>query len=64
MHVLLEIKDELKAGRFTVISDDEEATVTIEHAGRLEEINIIRFWQNFLPAKAVSGSLDYQAELT
>ena len=47
-----------------MIADDKEAPVTIEHSGHFEEINIIRFWQNFLPAKAVSGSLDYQAELT
>ena len=45
MQALIEVKDELKAERLTVITDDEESTTTIERAGRNEEITIISLWK-------------------
>jgi predicted AAA+ superfamily ATPase len=55
---LTEVKDELKAQRLTVITDDEESTATVERAGRNEEISIIPLWkwliQNNFPVDTVS----------
>jgi hypothetical protein len=45
LQALEEVKDELKAERLTVITDDQESTVSIELPGGQDEINIIPLWK-------------------
>ena len=45
LQALKEVKDELKAERLTVITDDQESTVSIELPGGQDEINIIPLWK-------------------
>ena len=45
LQALKEVKDELKAKRLTVITDDQESTVSIERSGGQDEINIIPLWK-------------------
>jgi len=40
-----EVKDELKAARLTLITDDEESTVPVEFLHSQGEINIIPLWK-------------------
>ena len=45
LQALAEVKDELRAERLTVITDDEESTVPIEGKRGQGEINIISLWK-------------------
>ena len=45
LQALAEVKDELRAERLTVITDDEESTVPIEGKRGQGEINIISMWK-------------------
>jgi len=45
LRALAEVKNELKAEHLTVITDDEESTVPIEHPRCQGEINIIPLWK-------------------
>ena len=45
LQALKGVKDELKAGRLTLITDDEESTVPVEFPSGQGEINIIPLWK-------------------
>ncbi len=45
LQALKEVKDELKAARLTLITDDEELTVPVEFPRGQGEINIIPLWK-------------------
>ena len=45
IQALIEVKDELRAERLTVITDDEESTVSVEFPRGHNEINIIPLWK-------------------
>jgi predicted AAA+ superfamily ATPase len=45
IQALIEVKDELKAGRLTVITDDEESTVPVNSSHGQDKINIIPLWK-------------------
>lgn len=45
LQALKEVKDELKVKRLTVITDDQESTVSIERQGGQDEIDIIPLWK-------------------
>lgn len=45
MQALTEVKDELRAERLTVITDDEESIVSVEFPRGHDEINIIPLWK-------------------
>lgn len=45
IQALTEVKDELRAERLTVITDDEESTVPVEFPRGYDEINIIPLWK-------------------
>ena len=45
LQALAEVKDELRADRLTVLTDDEESTVSIEGKRGQGEINIISLWK-------------------
>ena len=45
IQALIEVKDELKAGRLTVITDDEESTVPGDSSHGHDKINILPLWK-------------------
>ena len=45
IQTLIEVKDELKAGRLTVITDDEESTVPFDSSHGHDKINILPLWK-------------------
>jgi len=45
IQALIEVKDELKAGRLTVITDDEESTVPVDSSYGHDKINILPLWK-------------------
>lgn len=45
IQALIEAKDELKAGRLTVITDDEESTVPVDSSHGHDKINILPLWK-------------------
>ena len=45
MQALIEVKDELKAERLTVITDDEESTVPVDSSHGDDKINILPLWK-------------------
>ena len=45
IQALIEVKDELKAGRLTVITDDEESTVPVDSCHGHDKINILPLWK-------------------
>jgi predicted AAA+ superfamily ATPase len=54
LQALTEVKDELKAVRLLVITDDEESTVPVELLRAQGEINIIPLWKWLLQFPQIS----------